>query len=135
MLTKNKGAVAKRGLGFEKAVGEDLTRRRIPYKYQPKAPISYVIEHEYTPDFRVGDMLIETKGFFLTDDRRKHVALKKAYPNLDIRFVFQNPSTPVEGASKRKCGTKLTNGEWATKNGFKFAKGTIPNEWLEEQGI
>jgi Phage endonuclease I len=132
MLTKNKGRHVQRGLGFETKVKDNLTKRGVVHSYQPTPPIPYTIEHTYTPDFQIGDIRIEVKGFFLAEDRRKHIELRRNNSSLDIRFVFQNPNTPVEGAVKRKCGTKLTNGEWATKNNFKWAAGTVPDEWINE---
>jgi len=52
---------------------------------------------------------------------------------LDIRFVFQNASATIQGAKKRKDGTKMTCAEWATLHGFTFSEGTIPEEWLNER--
>ncbi len=51
-------------------------------------------------------IIIETKGMFTAADRRKHLAIKKQHPNLDIRFVFEN--------SRRKLrkGAKSSYGEW-----------------------
>ena len=54
-------------------------------------------------------IIIETKGSFTAADRRKHLAIKKQHPKLDIRFVFEN--------SKRKLskGAKSSYGEWCIK--------------------
>ena len=43
----------------------------------------------YTPDFLLPNgIIIETKGRFTPEDRRKHLLIKKQHPDLDIRFVF-----------------------------------------------
>ena len=43
----------------------------------------------YTPDFILDNgIIIETKGMFDSEDRRKHLCIKKQYPKLDIRFVL-----------------------------------------------
>ena len=53
----------------------------------------------YTPDFQLDNgILIETKGMFSMDDRRKHIAVKQQHPKLDIRFVFSNPLARCLGA-------------------------------------
>ena len=94
--------------GLEDQVAANLNDLKISYSYE-----SLKIEWEdlsyrtYTPDFILyNGIIIETKGRFLTLDRRKHLAIKKQHPNLDIRFVFEN--------SKRKLskGAKSTYAEW-----------------------
>jgi hypothetical protein len=52
-------------------------------------------------------------------------AVKQQHPELDIRFVFYQ-------ADKKIPGSKQTHGVWATKNGFPWADGSIPKEWLVE---
>ena len=61
----------------------------------------------YTPDFILPNgIIIETKGMFTTDDRRKHLAIKRQHPKLDIRFVFEN------GRRKLRKGAKSTYEIW-----------------------
>jgi hypothetical protein len=73
-------------------------------------------------------IIIETKGMFTAADRRKHLAIQKQHPNLDIRFVFES--------SRRKLrkGAKSTYGEWCIKHGFRYYDRIIPEEWLKEKG-
>lgn len=125
--TKPKG----RG-GFEPTIMKDLERRGIVYEYEAHA-LPYQIEHEYTPDFKIGDMYIEAKGYFRQDAQRKMRKVKEQHPDLDIRFVFQKINSTVQGAKRRKDGTKMTCGEWADKQGFPYAQGTIPQGWLDEK--
>ena len=81
----------------------------------------------YTPDFILENgIVIETKGRFVSNDRRKHVEIKKQYPDLDLRFVFQNSKT------KLYKGAKSCYGDWCKRHGFKYADKIIPDEWLEE---
>jgi hypothetical protein len=85
-------------------------------------------KHKYTPDFKLSNgIYIETKGRFLLDDRKKHLYIKEQYPDLDIRFVFQNPKT------KLYKGSKTTYANWCDKHGFKWAAKTIPLDWIEEK--
>ena len=83
----------------------------------------------YTPDFILPNgIIIETKGMFTTDDRRKHLAIKKQHPKLDIRFVFTN------SRSKLSKGAKSTYAEWCIKHGFRYYDRIIPEDWLKEKG-
>ena len=83
----------------------------------------------YTPDFVLDNgIIIETKGFFDADDRRKHLTVKKQHPELDIRFVFSNAKT------KLNKGAKSRYFEWCEKNNFLWANRVIPEAWLKEKG-
>jgi hypothetical protein len=83
----------------------------------------------YTPDFVLDNgIIIETKGLFDNDDRRKHVAIKEQHPELDIRFVFSNAN------AKLYKGAKSRYFEWCEKNGILWANRVIPQEWLAEVG-
>jgi hypothetical protein len=53
--------------------------------------------------------------------------VKQQHPELDIRFVFSNPK------AKLYKGSKTTYGKWCEKNGFLYAKETIPIEWIKEK--
>lgn len=95
-----------------------LTNLNVPWTYETKV-ISYIIPesvHTYTVDFSIGikDLHIEGKGY-LSDhtERNKYILIKQQYPNIDLRFVFENPN-------KLCGGMKQTHAEWATKHGFKY---------------
>jgi|TARA_X000001382_G_C3071494_1_gene147606 hypothetical protein len=83
----------------------------------------------YTPDFILPNgIIIETKGMFTTDDRRKHLAIKKQHPKLDIRFVFEN------GRRKLRKGAKSTYEIWCDRYGFECYDRIVPESWLKEKG-
>ena len=83
----------------------------------------------YTPDFILNNgIIIETKGRFLSADRKKHKAIKKQHPDLDIRFVFTN------SRSKLQKGAKSSYGQWCDKHGFRYYDRIIPEDWLKEKG-
>lgn len=89
-------------------VNYDYEVTKIPYT----VPES---KHTYTVDWTLlNGLLIETKGY-LSDhrERYKYVLLKEQNPDLDLRFVFDNPN-------KLCGGTKMTHGAWATKYNFKW---------------
>ena len=114
---------------FEARVIEDLNDRGVSYQYEPDK-LAYFVERHYIPDLAVGSMIVELKGYLRQDSQRKMKAIKAQYPDLDIRFVFQKASSTIQGAKKRKDGSKMTCGEWADRQGFVWAEGTIPEEWL-----
>lgn len=85
--------------------------------------------HIYTPDFELPNgIIIETKGKFEPQDRNKHLLVQAQHPELDIRFVFQRPSDPINK------GSKTTYAVWCERHGFKWAFKRIPLEWVREEG-
>ena len=116
---------------FEEQVISDLVARDIPHEYEPEK-LSYYVERNYIPDLKIGTMIVELKGYFRQDSQRKMKAVKAQHPELDIRFVFQKASSTIQGAKKRKDGSKMTCQQWADRNGFIWAEQTIPKEWLNE---
>lgn len=113
--------------GLEENVINNLKQRNISFKYEQRV-VGYFkpsTKHKYTPDIELDNgVLIEIKGFFKREDRKKHLLVKEQQPNLDIRFVFGN--------SKNKIykGSKTSYADWCNKNGFMFADKIIPNEWV-----
>ena len=117
--------------GLEIKVKDYLKEHKVKFKYEAiKIEWEDLMYRTYTPDFVLPNgLIIEEKGLFTPSDRRKHVAIKKQHPNLDIRFVFES--------SKRKLskGAKSTYATWCEKNKFLYADRIVPEEWLKEKGI
>ena len=129
-FTKNKlrGIQAGYMSGLEEDMAKYLKKCKIKFTYE-KEKIKWVDLkiRTYTPDFVLENgIIIETKGRFISVDRRKHKEIKKQFPDLDIRFVFNN------SRSKLYKGAKSSYGDWCKKHGFKYADKTIPKEWLKE---
>ena len=104
----------------------------IEYDYEV-TKIPYTVpesNHTYTVDWTlINGLLVETKGY-LSDhrERYKYVLLKQQYPDMDLRFVFDNPN-------KLCGGTKMTHAKWAEKYGFPYCsiKDTAQIEaWIKE---
>lgn len=116
--------------GLEIKVKDYLVERNVPVKYEAiKIEWEDLMYRTYTPDFVLPNgIIIETKGRFTSDDRRKHAAIKKQHPKLDIRFVFES--------SRRKLskGAKTTYGQWCEKNKIPYYDRIIPEDWLNEKG-
>ena len=116
--------------GLEHTISVYLTELKQKYKYETlKIEWEDLTYRTYTPDFILNNgIIIETKGRFLTADRRKHLCIKKQHPKLDIRFVFTN------SRSKLSKGAKSTYAEWCIRHGFRYYDRVIPEDWLKEKG-
>jgi hypothetical protein len=115
--------------GLEDAVAAQLEAAGQPVEYEGYTIIytKPARSSRYTVDFVLNNgIVIETKGRFLAEDRQKHLLIKQQYPDLDVRFIFQNPH------ARLTKGSKTTYAMWAEKHGFKWAKQRIPDEWLIE---
>jgi hypothetical protein len=71
-------------------------------------------------------IIIESKGRFISQDRKKHKLIREQHPDLDIRFVFSNPNTTIGKKSK------TTYGLWCQRLGILYATASIPEAWLNE---
>jgi hypothetical protein len=112
---------------FERNFAKDLSKLGVKFTYETDR-IPYLKEATYTPDFKIGNMYIETKGRFISSDRTKHLRIKEQHPELDIRFIF------INSKNKLYKGSKTNYGEWCDKHGFLWADKTIPKEWLTRKG-
>lgn len=114
--------------GLEEKVAAQLVSNGIDPKFETiKLPYTLHKNCNYTPDFPVGKrIIIETKGRFQTADRMKMLLVKEQHPEYEFRFVFTNPNQKISKVSKTTYAT------WCDKNGFKWAKGLVPLEWIEE---
>ena len=114
--------------GFENKVASALSEQKVNFKYEV-TQIEYIkpqTSHKYTVDFTLPNgILIETKGRWTLEDRKKHLLIKKQHPNVDIRFVFQNPN------GKIRKGSKTTYADFCEKHGIVWAEKEIPTDWLK----
>ena len=115
--------------GLEDNISEQLKALSVPFEYE-KLKISYEVNETrtYTPDFEIlaNGIIIESKGRFVADDRKKHLLVQKQHPEYDIRFVFSNSRAKI---SKR---SKTSYADWCIKNGFMYADKLIPEQWIKE---
>ena len=128
--TQRKHVVAKYRSGLETEAAAFLSKQGVSFRYE-KVQIEWedLSYRTYKPDFVLDNgIIIETKGMFDADDRRKHIEVKKQHPELDIRFVFSNAK------GKLYKGSKTCYSEWCDQYGFKWAHRVIPLTWLQEVG-
>lgn len=115
--------------GLEHTVLESLKQRKCHAKYEClKIEWEELNYRTYTPDFLLPNgILIETKGRFTAEDRKKHLEIAKQHPTLDIRFVFTN------SRAKIRKGSKTTYAMWCDKHLFLYADKDVPQIWLDEK--
>ncbi len=115
---------------FEFDFATYLENNNIEFEYEQHKFTYVPKQRTYTPDFYLPeyDMFIETKGQFVGSDRSKHKLIAEQYPDLDLRFVFQNDKVKLSKKSK------TTYADWCNKNNFKHAKGVIPIGWMKNYG-
>lgn len=113
--------------GSELRVANDLEDRGIAYEYEHRKVIYQKKPSKYLIDFELPNgIIVEVKGRFVGSDRAKHLLVKAQHPDLDIRFVFDNPNR------KLYTGSSNTYADWCEKHGFKYATKYVPKEWLDE---
>ena len=109
-----------------------LKEKNIPYQYEnSKVHYEWYEKKKYIPDFFLlnNGIILEVKGRFKIEDRKKHLFIRKQKPELDIRFIFDNPK------AKLYKGGKMTNGSWCDKYKFKYSslREGVPEEWINER--
>lgn len=126
--------------GLEVSVDEQLRAAGHPFGYETEK-IPYIkpsTSHKYTPDFVLSNgtktIYVETKGIWDSDDRKKHLLIRKQHPELDIRFVFSRSKAKIRKGSLTTYGMicqGLGRGEFKNIT-WQYADKTIPLEWLKE---
>ena len=116
--------------GFEHKVSDQLKENKVKFEYETTV-IGYIkpeTKHTYTIDFTLPNgILVETKGRWVLEDRKKHLLIKKQHPELDIRMVFQSSKTKI------RKGSKTTYAMYCDKHDIPWAEKTIPESWLKEK--
>jgi hypothetical protein len=118
---------------FEPQIAKIISHFRSTYKYEDtyeSETFEISIPKKYTPDFvlkypdgRV--KVIECKGYFPDEDRKKCLAFVNQYPEYDYLIVFQRDNPIYTGSNFRYT-------DWCTKNGIKSTVGIIPEDWLND---
>lgn len=126
IVTKTKTSNKSRS-GYEEKIRRDLQLKGVSFLHEP-IKIEYIqpaIRRYYIPDFITEQgIVVEAKGIFDLEDRKKHLYIKENYPELEVRFVFQRDQ-PI------RKGSKVRYSDWCKANGFKYAIGRIPKDWFK----
>ena len=131
-----RGDVSFRSAG-EMHLARQLTAAGAAWEYEGQR-FEYTVVHAYVPDFAIRSACAEpifieykgwTPGWADGSDRIKLERVRKEYPELDIRIVFDNDRF---ARSPIRKGSRTRNCDWAEKHGYPWAVRTVPEEWLEE---
>ena len=114
---------------FEQDVAKVLRSNNQRIRYE-KLSIKYAVQmfRVYKPDFILNNgIIVEAKGWLKPTDRVIHLLVQEQYPDLDIRFLFQNAYNKIhKNSNTRYC-------DWCDKYGFKWTDKEIPKKWLTEK--
>ena len=109
---------------FEYSIYDQLRRAKVKFEYEGEK-FAYILACHYLTDWKLqtpfGKIYIESKGYLRPADKRKLIAVKRQHPEIDLRILFY----PFRSLTREKQYT-----QWAIKNGFRYAIGKIPKEWL-----
>ena len=110
---------------LEEKVADLLSSLGVHYEYENEK-LSYIIKHNYIPDFRLSNnVYLEIKGYWDPEDRRKCLAVKRDNPDIDLRMVFQSPYNTITKKSK------TTYAKWCEKHDILWTSyKDIPLDWL-----
>jgi len=145
MRKKSNKQLPKGRSGFESRIRDSLDKRKVKYSYEP-VDLPYEIPGKYKPDFVLGTtkksltvdqladkIIVEVKGYLDADTRKKMIAVKKAHPQLDIRFVFQNDGFVYKNKKAKRRNedsTDMRYSDWCKKYGFLYAFDAVPEDWI-----
>ena len=127
-MTRPKKKTSKFRSKLEEKVADLLLNLDVTFEYE-KTRFSYTIPHNYTPDFILPNgVILECKGYWDGEDRRKIKSVKEQNPDIDLRMVFQSPFNTI---SKR---SKTTYAKWCEKHDIPWTSfQNIPLDWLIER--
>lgn len=95
---------------------EEKWHKQYPNYIRPAPTLKYIIECTYTPDFihPIDNTIIEIKGNFTPEDRRKMLLIKQQYPNYKIIMIFVKPYNKLSKKSK------MTYAKWCENNNIEW---------------
>jgi hypothetical protein len=101
---------------------KDLYEKKVIKYIKPETSRTYLADFELP-----NNIIIEAKGRWTLEERKKMMDIISCNPHLDIRIIFQDPHVRI---SK---GAKTTYAEWCNKHNIKWAAYSIPKQWFEEK--
>ena len=124
-MTRPKKKISKYRSKLEEKVGDLLKGLDVNFQYETTR-FAYTIPHNYTPDFILPNgVILECKGYWDSEDRRKIKSVKEQNPDIDLRMVFQSPFNTISKKSK------TTYAQWCENQGIPWTSfKNIPLDWL-----
>lgn len=87
---------------------------------------SYVLHRKYRPDFKVGNVYVEVKGWWPPAERSKFLAVILNNPGLPIFVALQRPTLTLSKQSK------TTYAQWCSKHGIAWSPIPIPPDFMKQ---
>ena len=129
LTTRQRAVAAGYRSGLEEKVAASLRARGAAFTYEQHV-IRYDVpsrQARYTPDTVLANgIVVETKGRWVAEDRKKLKLVREQHPLLDLRIVFSRSSTRISKTSA------TTYAKIAATLGIPYADGDIPQAWLDE---
>ena len=113
---------------FEAGIADQLDEAGIKFEYERETIIytQPAQTRKYNPDFFLPNgIIIEAKGKWTIEDRKKMVNVIEQNPNLDIRMLFQHNNKLNKRAKQRYT-------DWCEQRGIRYAVGAVPEDLLKE---
>lgn len=115
---------------FEFILDDQLKKMGADFAYEGPSNTIYYVEpakvKRYVADFLLSNgIIIEAKGYFDAEDRKKHLLIREQHPELDIRIIFMNSKTKLNKKSP------TTYAMWCEKNGIEYADLDVPESWVK----
>ena len=110
---------------LEDQVEKALLQQGLDPKYEPDK-FDYTLHRRYCPDFKIGDVYIEVKGWWPSCERTKFLSVIRNNPDLRIFVALQRPSQRLSKQSK------TTLAGWCTKNGIAWSPIPIPPDFIDQ---
>lgn len=110
---------------LEQQVEEALISQGYSPQYETEK-FGYVLHRKYTPDFKVGNVYVEVKGWWPPAERTKFLAVIMNNPGLPIFVALQRPHLTLSKQSK------TTYAQWCTKHGIAWCPVPIPPEFMQQ---
>lgn len=111
--------------GLETQVEEALLAQGLTPQYETEK-FPYVLHRKYTPDFKVGEVYVEVKGWWPSAERTKFLAVIMNNPGLPIFVALQRPHMTLSKQSK------TTYAQWCTKHGIAWCPIPIPPDFMQQ---
>jgi hypothetical protein len=110
---------------LETQVEQALREQGLSPEYETEK-FGYVLHRKYTPDFRVGNIYVEVKGWWPSPERTKFLAVIMNNPGLPIFVALQRPQLTLSKQSK------TTYAQWCTKHGIAWCPIPIPPDFIKQ---
>lgn len=101
---------------FELKVNTWMKEQGLDIPYEP-FKIEYIVpssKHKYTPDWMIGTIVYEGKGYFSASDRKKMLHIIESNPSITVRMIFQNAQAKINKRSKTSYA------DWCDKFGIEW---------------